>query len=402
MTEPGLEALLTAPAVAVGVRRAGDVLDVLDQRTFLHAGPPLDGREPVGPMRGAIAGALLLEGEAADLAEAGAIVDAGGVALRSCHDNGAVGAMAGIVSPSIPVLVVEGADGERVCAPLNEGLGSALRFGATAPAVIDRLRWMGDVLAPVLDRAIQTAGGVDIVALQAEGLRRGDECHNRNVASTAALLLLLAPHVVRAANDQPTAAEVLAFIGGNPHTFLTFSMAAGKAIGDAAHRAGDPGLVTAISANGHELGLRVSGVDGWVTSPAPLGTPKLFDGYTAADANPMMGDSFMTETIGIGAFALSAAPAISSFIGGTQEEAVAHVAAMRTICRATSGRFLLPLEGFVGTPVGIDVSLVAQTGTTPVVNNGFAHREAGRGQVGAGLTVLPMGPFAAAANALGQ
>jgi hypothetical protein len=398
----GLDVLLTAPARAVGARRAGDVLDGVGPRRFLHAGPPLGDADLPGPMRGAILGALVLEGEAASLEEAAEILDAGAVELSPCHDEGGVGAMAGIVSPSIPVLEVEGLGGARSFAPLNEGLGSALRFGATAPDVLDRLRWMAGTLAPVLDAALHAVDGVDIVALQAEGLRRGDECHNRNVASTAALIVELGPAIVRAAPDAETAAEILAFIGANPHTFLTFSMAAGKAIGDAAHRAGAPGLVTAISANGVELGLRVGGLDGWVTAPAPLGTPRLFAGFTAADANPMMGDSFMTETVGIGAFALSAAPAIASFIGGTQEESIAHVAAMRTICRGTSARYLLPLEGFAGTPVGIDVRRVADTGTVPVVNNGFAHRDAGRGQVGAGLTTLPLAPFVAAGELLAR
>jgi hypothetical protein len=400
MSDAGLDALLTAPAVAIRARRAGELVDAVGARAFLHAGPPLNGREPVGPMRGAIAGALVLEGEAATIDEADAIIAGGGVTLSPCHEAGGVGAMAGIVSPSIPVLEVEGADGHRHFAPLNEGLGSALRFGATSDAVLQRLRWIADTLAPVLDAALRAVGGVDVVKLQAEGLRRGDECHNRNVASTAALLVELGPAVVRAAPDADSAAEILSFMGGNPHTFLTFSMAAGKAIGDAAHRVGSPGLVTAISANGHEMGLRVSGIDGWVTAPAPLGTPRLFEGFTLADANPMMGDSFMTETVGIGAFALSAAPAIASFIGGSQAESVAHVGAMRTICRGRSPRYLLPVDGFVGTPVGIDVAKVAETGIAPVVNNGFAHREAGRGQVGAGLTTLPLEPFVEAARRL--
>ena len=400
MSDPGLEALRAAPTVAVGARRAGEVVGSVGPRAFLHAGPPLGGREPVGPMRGAIAGALVLEGEAGTIAEAEAIVAEGGVTLAPCHAAGGVGAMAGIVSPSIPVLEVQGADGHRHFAPLNEGLGSALRFGATSDAVLERLRWLADVLAPVLDAALREAGGLDIVRLQSEGLRRGDECHNRNVASTAALLVELGPAIVRAAPDAGTAAEILRFIGANPHTFLSFSMAAGKAIGDAAHRAGSRGLVTAISANGHEVGLRVSGIDDWITAPAPLGTPRLFEGFALEDANPMMGDSFMTETVGLGAFALSAAPAIASFIGGSQAESVAHVAAMRTICRGTSTRYLLPLDGFAGTPVGLDVTRVTETGIVPVVNNGFAHREAGRGQVGAGLTALPPEPFAEAARRL--
>ncbi|MFE2043070.1 DUF1116 domain-containing protein [Streptomyces sp. NPDC059477] len=397
----GWRLLAEGRAVATGVRRAGEVTDAVGARTFLHAGPPLGQDDPPGPMRGALLGALVLEGEAGDLRAAGELLDSGGLTLLPCHSAGGVGAMAGVVSPATPVVEVTGEDGRTAFAPLNEGLGEALRFGSTNGRVLARLRWMGDVLAPVLDAALKSEGGVDITALQAEGLRRGDECHNRNVAATAALVARLAPAVVRVSPDADTAAAVLEFLAGNPHTFLAFSMAAAKVLGDAAHGAHDTrGLVTAMCANGRTLGLRVSGVDGWFTSPAPVGEPKVFPGFTVADACPAMGDSFITETVGLGAFALTAAPAISSFIGGTHDEAVALVGAMRRICRGSSGRFLIPFDGFRGTPVGIDVGLVCRTGITPVVNNGFAHREAGRGQVGAGITRLPIEPFLKARDAL--
>jgi hypothetical protein len=396
---PGLTALDEAPAVAVGIA-TGAVLKEVGPRSFLHAGPPVDPDELVGPMRGAVAGALVLESEAADVAAAEALIDRGEVHLAPCHEAGGVGAMAGIVSPSIPILLVEGADGHRSFAPLNEGLGQALRFGSNSEAILDRLRWMRERLAPVLDAAIEGLGGVDLVGLQSEGLRRGDECHNRNVASTAALLVKLAPGIVRAAPSAAEAAEILEFVASNPHFFLAFSMAAGKAVADAAERAGAPGLVTAIAANGRRIGLRVSGVPGWVTAPAPLGRPRLFAGFELADACPMMGDSFVTECVGLGAFAVSAAPAISSFIGTTPAWCSEVVAQMRQITRASSTRFLIPAEGFAGSPLGIDVGLVAAAKRPPFVNNGFAHREPGVGQVGAGVTELPLEPFAAAAAAL--
>ncbi|MEU5397844.1 DUF1116 domain-containing protein [Streptomyces sp. NPDC005963] len=397
----GWALLADAQAVATRVRRAGDVTDAVGPRSFLHAGPPMEGDGLTGPMRGAVLGALVLEGEAEDLRSAAELLDSGGISLTPCHSAGAVGAMAGVISPSIPVVEVQGADGRTAFAPVNEGLGEALRFGATSDRVVARLRWMSDVLAPVLDDALRSLGGIDIVGLQAEGLRRGDECHNRNVASTAALLAALAPAVVRRAPDSGTAAAVLEFLSGNPHTFLSFSMAAGKVAGDAAHAAGGtPGLVTAICANGRRMGLRVSGLDEWITAPAPMGRPKVFPGFAVEDACPAMGDSFMTETIGLGAFALTAAPAISSFIGGTHQEAVELVDSMRRICRGDSKRFLVPSEGFTGTPVGIDVRLVCESGITPVLNNGFAHRDPGVGQVGAGLTRLPIEPFLRARAAL--
>lgn len=395
-----IDVLDTARAVAVGVRSAGEVTGAVGPRRYLHAGPPVGLNELVGPMRAAVLGTLVFEAEAADLAEAEAIVASRSVELSPCHSAGGVGAMAGVVSPHTPVVVVEGDAGVTAFAPLNEGLGEALRFGSTTPAVLDRLAWMRDVLGPVLDAALRACGGVDLTGLQAEGLRRGDECHNRNVASSVALLAALAPAIVRSA---PTgdAAAVLEFLAGNPHTFLSFSMAAGKAVADAAHGACAPGTVTAMCANGVRMAVRVSGTRGeWFTAPAPLGDPKFFPGHSAADACPMMGDSFVTETVGLGAFAASAAPAIASFVGGTPAEGAARVAEMRRICRGESSRFLIPAEAFRGTPLGIDVRLVHETGIAPLVNNGVAHRIGGRGQIGAGLTRLPLEPFVAAAGAL--
>ena len=396
----GWAVLDTATANAVGVRRAGDVIDAVGRRSYLHAGPQVEPGEVVGPMRGAILGALVLEGEVPDLDAAAQLFDAGKVDLQPCHSASAVGAMAGVVSPSTPVVVVEAENGHKAFAPLNEGLGRALRFGANDAGVIERLRWMSVVLAPVLDDALRSMGGIDITALQVEGLRRGDECHNRNVASTAALTIRLAPGVIEHAPDSKTAAAIIEFLGGNPHSFLSFSMAGAKLVADAAHRCGTRGLVTAIAGNGRRMGIRVSGLDSWITAPAPVGNPKLFDGFTFDDACPMMGDSLVTEVIGLGAFALSAAPAISSYIGGNPSALKDYVAEMRQITRGGSSRFLIPDEEFRGTPMGIDVEAVARTGIAPVVNNGFAHRSAGIGQVGAGITRLPIEPFVAAHNAL--
>jgi len=400
MRDRGLRALDQVAVRAVGVAAAREVTDVVGPRHFLHAGPPLALDELPGPMRGAVIGALVFEREARSPDDAQRLLDAGEVTLSCNHETGGAGAMAGVVSPSMPVLIAAGDDGGRAFSPLNEGLGRALRFGASGPDVLARLEWMRDVAAPILNGALEAVEGIDVTALQAEGLRRGDECHNRNVASTAALIALLAPSIARVAPTSEDAAGVLEYMAGNPHFFLTFSLASCKVVADATHRGGTPGLVTAICSNGVRVGLRVSGLDGWVTAPAPVGRAKLFDGFTIDDACPMMGDSFITETIGLGAFALSASPAIGSFIGTTPEEARAIVEQMRSICHATSSRFLIPAEGFRGTPMGIDVTLASQAGIAPLVNNGLAHRQPGVGQVGAGVSRLPLGLFAEAAGDL--
>ena len=392
-----VEALDSTRVAAIGVRPAHQVTEAVGRRRYLHAGPPLGAGAIVGPLRGALIGALMLEGEADSPEAASEILDGGGLELASCHDNGGVGAMAGVVTPSMPVVVMETGGGSRAFSPLNEGLGRALRFGSYDPETLDRLRWMGAVAGPVLDAAIGETGGLDMIELWSEGLRRGDECHNRNVASSAAVLARLAPAIVAAA-DRRDAVDVLAYMAANPHFFLALSIAAAKALSDVVHRTGDPGVVTAMSSNGASLGIRVSGAgDRWFLADSLIGDAKLFEGYEPADASPVLGDSFITETVGLGAFALSASPAIVSFVGGDPLTASATVEELRGICRGTSSRLLIPAEGFRGTPIGIDVHKVAATGIAPLANAGLAHREPGRGQVGACLLRLPLQPFAEAA-----
>jgi hypothetical protein len=401
MTGSALDALDATQVLATGVRRADEVCSEVGPRRFLHAGPPIALADVVGPMRGALLGALVFEGQADDVHDAEAILAGGELELFPCHDAGGVGAMAGIVTPSMPVVVAGSDDGVTAFAPLNEGLGRALRFGSHDDAVLSRLTWMRDVAAPLLDAAIAEVGGLDVIAIQSEGLRRGDECHNRNVASTATLIAMLAPSIVRRARDAADAADLLTYMADNPHFFLSFSIAAAKVLADCAHRTSDAGVVTAICGNGRSLGVRVSGLgERWFLDDAPVGEPKLFPGYTLEDVCPALGDSYVTEVVGLGAFALAAAPALTTFTGGDPTRSSSLVDELRVITRGASSRFLVPSEGFRGTPLGIDVRRVEETGVSPLVNNGLAHRTAGMGQVGAGLTRLPSRPFVAASRAL--
>lgn len=400
VADPALTALDSSKVRLVGVRPAGEVIPWLGPRRFLHSGPPLELDETPGPMRGALIGALRFEGEAADAAAAAAILDAGEIEIMPCHDAGAGGAMAGIVTPRMPGVVVE-CEGKTSYSPLNEGLGRALRFGNYDEATLTRLRWMAEVAGPVLDAAISASDDIELGEVIAEGLRRGDECHNRNVATSAFMISRLAPAIARTTESREDAATVFEFAIANRHFFLPFSVATAKAIADAAHGFKGSPIVTAMSGNGRRFGIRVSGTgDRWFLAPSPLGDARYFDGYTAADATPTMGDSMITETVGWGGFALTAAPAITSFVGGTVGESRELVAEMRGICGSTSTRFLIPEEEFRGTPIGIDVHRVSAAGVAPVMNNGLAHREAGAGQVGAGITRTPIEPFLEAKRAL--
>lgn len=399
--DPAVRRLDDTRSFLVGIAPAGEVIPAVGTDRYLHAGPPLGSHGVPAPMRGALAAVLVFEGRCPTIGEAYAHIDSGRLELGSAHEAGAVGAVAGVISPSMPVVVIEADTGARAFSPLNEGLGRVIRFGATDDSAIERLRWMSDELAPTLDGAVRRLGRVEITRLQAEGLRRGDECHNRNVASSAALICTLGPAICEAARSAGTAARALSAVSENPHFFLPFSMASAKAVAVSAH--GMPGspVVTAMASNGVRFGIRVSGCgDTWFTAPAPVGEPKLFDGFELADAHPAMGDSFITECIGLGACALDAAPAISSFLGTSSALGLAVVETMGRLTAGRSTRFLNPHDDYVGTPIGIDVTRVAHYGTSPYANNGVAHREAGRGQVGAALTQLPLEPFVEAARYL--
>ena len=394
--------LLSAQPVLVDVRPAIEVVPGMRPDLILHAGPPIDWARMSGPLRGAVIGALLYEGRAKTAAEAEQLARSGQVEFEPCHHHAAVGPMAGVTTGSMPVLVVENRHaGNRAFSTLNEGLGKVLRYGAFSPDVIERLRWFRDGLGPALGAAIRETDGIDLRALIAQALQMGDECHNRNRAASALLIKALAPAL--AASERPAAerARMLAFAGGNEHFFLNAAMAACKSACDAAHGVPRSTLVTAMARNGTDFGIRVSGVgDRWFTAPADTPEGLYFSGFGPADANPDIGDSAITETSGIGGFAMAAAPAIVQFVGGRPADALRYTGLMYEIAMAESAAHRIPALDFRGTPTGIDVRLVMQTGILPQINTGIAHREPGIGQIGAGLVKPPRACFEAALRAL--
>ncbi len=398
-----LARLLGARPVLVDVRPAREAIAALDGRMILHAGPPIAWEAMCGPMRGAVIGAILFEGWAESPEAAVALADRRAVDFAPCHHHDAVGPMAGVVSPSMPVVVVENAtEGNRAFATLNEGLGRVLRFGAYDRAVLDRLRWLAAGLGPALGRALGQGGPIDLKLIIAQALQMGDEGHNRNVAATSLFARSIAAPLSRAA-DPVSAAAAFEFLAGNNHFFLNLSMAACKASLDAAHDVPGSTLVTAMARNGVDFGIRVSGTgDRWFTAPSPVIDGLYFPGYGPADANPDLGDSAITETAGIGGFAMAGAPAIVRFVGGTHDDALGYTRAMYGITLAQNAEYALPAIGFAGTPTGIDVRRVVESGTAPVINTGIAHREPGVGQIGAGVTRAPLACFSAALTELGR
>lgn len=395
---------LAARPVLEGVGVAGNVLPGFGGRMILHAGPPIAWESMCGPMQGAIIGAVLFERWADDAATARALAARGEIRLEPCHHHAAVGPMAGVISPSMPVWIVADREhGNRAYSNLNEGLGKVLRFGANSPEVIERLGWMASVLGPALAAALERLGGLELKPLMAQALHMGDEVHNRNAAASSLLLKRLFPALLGSAVERGTVAAVAEFIAANDHFFLNLSMAACKAMLDASAGVPNSSLVTAMARNGVEFGIRVSGTAGaWFSAPAPRVDGLFFPGYRAADAAPDLGDSAITETAGIGGFAMAAAPAIVQFVGGSLQEALANTREMTHITLGRNSALTLPALEFSGTPAGIDARKVVDTGIAPIINTGIAHREAGIGQIGAGITRAPMACFRQALRALAE
>jgi hypothetical protein len=387
----------------VDVVRAGDAVPALDEGVVLHAGPPLEG-PPSGPLEGALIGALLLEGRAESEADASAMVRDGAVDTAPTHDHGAVGPMAGVIAPSMwGWVVVDEVTGVRSFSPLNEGLGQVMRFGAHGPAVLEHMRWLNGVVGPALQRAFRSTEPIDVGSIIAQALHMGDECHNRNRAASLLLFRRLASALAETATSNGELVMVLHTIGANEHLFLNVGMAAAKVALECGHRESGSSLVTVMTRNGTDFGIRLSGTgDRWFTAPAAIPNGLYFPGFSPSDANADIGDSAIVETYGLGGFAMAAAPAIVGFVGGTTARAFATTEEMREISLSESQRYVIPNLDLAGVPQGIDARLVVHSGITPRLTTGIAHREAGRGQIGAGIVDAPIECFEAAVAALAE
>jgi hypothetical protein len=390
-----VERMMESRPIVVGVGKAIDVIPGMRQNLFLHAGPPVTWERMAGPVKGAVYGAMIFEGMAKDATEAETLVKAGKIDFEPCHHHGAAGPMAGVVSPSMMVYVVENKTyGNKGFSGLNEGRGKVLRMGAYSPEVIAKLQWMNEVLGPTINAALETLGGVDLRALLGKALHMGDDGHNRLDAASMLYTVALAPAIAKVAKDPATAAEVTKFLGDNALSILNPVMAGCKTMTDAAANIEGSTIVTVMARNGTDFGIRVSGTgDCWFTGPAGQVKALYFPGFTEKDANPDIGDSTITETAGIGGFAMASAPAIVTFIGGVAKDAVNTTLDMYEICYAEHKYFTIPYLDFRGTPTGIDIRKVVEKGILPRVNTGVAHKDPGVGQVGAGVVTPPSNIF---------
>ncbi|SAK62205.1 hypothetical protein AWB80_02751 [Caballeronia pedi] len=396
---------LEAQPVLADIVTASEAIGAMSARKLiLHSGPPIAWNDMCGPVKGAIIGAVMLEGWAADHGAAERLILDGKVDLEPCHHHQAVGPMAGIISPSMPLIVVENkTNGHRTYSNLNEGLGKVLRFGANSAEVLDRLRWMKATLAPALKAALAVSGEIELKPLMAQALHMGDEVHNRNSAATGLFIKRIVPALLGTQLPLAQIRDVSAAIIANDHFFLNISMAACKAMMDAATDVPFSSMVTVMARNGVNFGIRLSGTGNrWFQAKANPVEGLFFPGYGVADAAADLGDSAITETAGVGGFAMASSPAIVKFVGGTPADATANSRRMQAITLGGNPAFTLPALNFAPTAAGIDARKVADRGILPVINTGIAHKEAGVGQIGAGITTAPMECFVEAIRALAE
>ncbi len=398
----GFRRILEAQPVLVDVRPAGEVLPRLAPSAVLHAGPPIGWTEMCGPMQGAVIGALRYQGLASGEGDALGLIDGGRVAFAPCHHHDAVGPMTGMITPKMPVFVVENrAFGNRAYCTINEGLGKVLRFGANDDSVIERLRWLEQEFGPALGAAVRAGGGIALKPIMAQALQMGDELHQRNVAASSLFARQVAPRLARLDLPREALGRCLDFLTGNDQFFLNLAMAAGKVTMDPARNIPGSTLVTAMARNGTAFGIRVSGLgDRWFVAPVNMPEGLYFPGFGPADANPDMGDSAIVETMGLGGFAMAASPAVVKFLGaGTLRDARRFTEEMHEIALGPNPAFPLPTMDDQGAPTGIDIRKVVETGILPVINTGIAHKKPGVGQVGAGVVRAPLECFVQALEA---
>lgn len=394
--------MLAADPVLVDVVPASEAIPALKERMILHAGPPVEWERMCGPMRGAVTGIAVFEGWAPDLDAAEKMAAEGAFEFHPNHHFDAVGPMTGMTTISQPVMVVENRSfGNRAFCAINEGLGKVMRFGGNDEEVLNRLRWLRDVLGPALSAALQSGEGISLKSLIARGLTMGDEMHQRNVACSGLVLRELAPALAATSSDPEELSRILAFIGGNDQFFLNIAMVMGKAMMDPVRNIEGSSIVTAMCRNGTDFGIRVSGTgDTWFTAPVEMPEGLYFPGFTEDDANPDMGDSTIVETIGLGGFAMGAAPAVAGFVGaGAASDAANFTRTMGEITFGENPEWTIPALDYAGVPTGIDIRLVVETGLAPTINTGIAHKEPGVGQVGAGVVKAPMACFEKALQA---
>jgi len=393
------EKILKSRPLLLDIKPAIDVLPNMKKNSIFHAGPPIEWKRMCGPMRGAIVGTMIYEGLVENWTQAVKMIEYEEIEFSPNHDHDAVGPMAGVISPSMPVLVVKNDTYGNIC--YGRFVEDRVQFGRFDMDAVKSLKFWSETLAPSLGKAIRKSKGLDLKSIMAKALHMGDELHNRPAAGTLLFASVVMPYLIEVV-DRDNLVKIAKYFSENEIFFLCMSMAACKATMNAASEIEYSTLVTAMARNGTDFGIKVSALGNqWFVGPASIIDGVYFPGYGSDDANLDMGDSAITETAGIGGFALADSPAILSLIGGSAEDAIKYTKQMRQITMTLNDMFSLPILDFEGTGTGIDLRKVLSTGILPVIDTAIAHKEPGIGMIGAGLVRPPMDAFKKALHAYG-
>lgn len=361
----------------------------LAENVLLHAGPGFSDPSMITkPVLNTALVAAVYEGLARDFDQARGMIEVGEINLQPAQDHGVVTPLAAVVSASMPLHSVYDAWGGRIrCfAPINGGPRPSLRLGICDRAVLDHVRWLNTAVRDALQEGI--GEGIDLVALAADGLRAGDDCHGFTPASGAALA-----RDIHARRQRPMSEDVAEFLTSAPSLFLNLWMAATKVMMRSAEGTQGSGMIIGVGGNGREVGLQVAGLPGqWFTAPAE--PPRGNSGeYPAERALGAIGDSAIVDCFGLGAMAFRHVP--------TQRQAMAEVLPGDFADRSdaiTIGRH----PGFQGLDQGFGCSVrqAVEAGAGPLISLGVLDREGELGRLGGGIYDVPLALCARACSAL--
>jgi Protein of unknown function (DUF1116) len=380
----------------VDIASAESIIHGMSGQMLLHCGPAIDWADVCDPLRRSMRAATVAEGWATGVEDADRLLADGTVRLEPAYEHDLVVPMATAVGPTAPVFVMDNAaGGTRSFAPINQGPGETAWFGSETPAAIERLRFLRDVVGPMLGQALHGSGPVDVFALAAQGVQIGDDIHMRTQGTTALLIRNLLPHLSALPDDGRV--ELATFLSGNHLFFLNLAMAAAKSVAMWAEQVEGSSIVTMMCRNGTTYGIRLAGSDKvFLGAAPPVSDAMYYPSFGPETSAPDIGDSGILELVGLGGAAAAGSPAVAGFLGGGMAEARAVTEEMATICAGQSTRFILPTWNYAGTPLGVDARRVVELGVTPKVTTGILHASSGVGQIGAGVAAAPAECFQAA------
>jgi hypothetical protein len=389
-----IEKVLKGEPILVDIKPAIEAIPNMSKNTILHAGPPIQWSKMCQPQKNAIIGGILYEGLADSEEGANKLVEKNEIQLSPCHEHDSVGGMTGVITASMSVYVVKNKTyGNTAYSNHHEGWPiKALHWGNKDKQVLLHLRWLDNVLTPVLREAIKGMNGLNIKKIVSKALQMNDECHSRCTAATALFIEEIAPHLAVADLDRENVKESLDFLRRSEVFFLHIIMAGMKSLVEPANGIEYSTVVTAMARNGVEFGIQVSGLGKvWFTGPSSPIQGLYFPGYGPQDATPDMGDSCVTEVVGLGGFSIAASPSIILMKGGTTESILEQTRQMGKITVTKNPFFTIPFLNFEGAPFGIDINKVVEYGIEPYIDTAIAHRNGGL--IGSGIARAPMQSF---------